>query len=102
VTRQKQPTQVDRDEAVRLTLAGLIGDEEFAEITAKLADLHPENDTFPAEELLELAAEAIAESGATTAEPIDYEGIRERYLPEHPFSGKSSTTRATTPSRPQP
>jgi len=88
VARQKQPTQVDRDEAVRLTLAGLIGDEGFAEITAKLADLHPENDTFPAEELLELAAEAIAESGATTAEPIDYEEIRERYLPEHPFSGK--------------
>jgi hypothetical protein len=66
----------------------LIGDEEFAEIKSKLADLHPQHDTFPAEELLELAAEAIAESGATTAKPIEYEGIRERYLPEHPFSGK--------------
>jgi hypothetical protein len=88
VARQRQPTQPDRDEAVRLTLAGLIGDEDFAEIKSKLADLHPQYDIFPAEELPELAAEAIAESGATTAEPIDYEWIRERYLPEHPFSGK--------------
>jgi hypothetical protein len=88
VARQKQPTRPDRDEAVRLTLAGLIGDEDFAQIKSKLADLQPQYDIFPAEELLELAAEAIAESGATTADPIDYEGIRERYLPEHPFSGK--------------
>ena len=35
-----------------------------------------------------MAAEAIKESGATTADPIEYEAIRERYLPEYPFSGK--------------
>jgi hypothetical protein len=44
---------------------------------------------FPAEELLELAADAIDESGATQAEPIDSENIRERLLPERPFSGKA-------------
>lgn len=35
-----------------------------------------------------MAAEAIQESGATTANPIEYEAIRERYLPEYTFSGK--------------
>jgi hypothetical protein len=39
---------------------------------------------------LELAGEAIAESGASPAEPIVYEGIRNRYLPEYDFRGKSS------------
>ena len=29
------------------------------------------------------------ESGATTADPIDFERIRERFLPEHRFSGKN-------------
>jgi hypothetical protein len=38
---------------------------------------------------LELAAEAIGKSGETQVEPISYEGIRERYLPEYEFHGKS-------------
>jgi hypothetical protein len=88
MARQRRPTPADRDEAVRLTLVGLIAGEEFAEIQSMLADLHTQQNTFPAEELLELAAEAIKESGATTADPIEYEAIRERYLPEYPFSGK--------------
>jgi hypothetical protein len=85
----KDPTQADREAAVQLTLVGLISGEEFGTLAAKLAELHPRYNTFPAEELLELAAEAIEESGATSAKPIDYEGIRQRYLPEYPFSGKS-------------
>jgi len=89
MARQKRPTQADRDEAVRLTLAGLIAGDEFADIESKLADLHPRHNTFPAEELLDLAAEAIKESGATTTEPIQYEGIRARYLPEISFGGKT-------------
>ena len=39
-------------------------------------------------ELLEVAADAIEESGASPPDPIDYAGIRERYLPEVRFSGK--------------
>jgi hypothetical protein len=55
----------------------------------QLAALHPRNNTFPAEVLLELAAEAIAESGASPGEPIQYEGMRDRYLPEYHFRDKS-------------
>jgi hypothetical protein len=40
----------------------------------KLAALHLRDNTFPAEVLLELAAEAIGESGASPAEPMHYEG----------------------------
>ena len=44
---------------------------------------------FAGEDLLRLAAEAIEESGASLSDPIDYAGIRERYLPERGFRGKS-------------
>ena len=58
-------------------------------ILSKLGALHIRHNTFPAEELLELASDAIEESGATPADPIDCEGIRERFLPDHSFSGKT-------------
>ena len=35
----------------------------------------------------ELAADAIDASGATLPDPIDFDGIRERFRPEHPLSG---------------
>jgi hypothetical protein len=44
--------------------------------------LHPRHDTFPGEVLLDLAADAIGVSGATRQSPIEFEGIRDRYLPE--------------------
>jgi hypothetical protein len=74
---------------MRIALAGIASGADSGEILSKLAVLHIRNHTFPAEELLELAAEAIDESGATQAEPIDSENIRERFLSEHPFSGKT-------------
>jgi hypothetical protein len=39
--------------------------------------------------LLELAADAIEESGASRDDPIDYEDIRARYLPEAAFRGRN-------------
>ncbi len=75
----------------RLGLLGLTAgeDAEVDSIMEQLAALHPRNNTFPAEVLLELAAEAIEESGASPADPIQYEGMRERHLPEYHFRGKS-------------
>jgi hypothetical protein len=85
----KQPTPEDRSDAIRIALIGLASGEQSEEILSKLSALHIRYNTFPAEELLELASEAIDESGAMPANPIDLEGIRERFLPEHPFSGKT-------------
>ena len=85
----KQPTPEDRSNAIRIALAGLASGEQPEEILSKLSALHIRHNTFPAEELLELASNAIEESGAMPADPIDSEGIRERFLPDHPFSGKT-------------
>jgi hypothetical protein len=85
----KQPTSEDRNDAIRIALAGLASGEGSEAILSKLSVLHIRYNTFPSEELLELASDAIDESGAAPADPIDCEGIRERFLPEHPFSGKT-------------
>jgi hypothetical protein len=84
-----RPTDEDHVDAVRLALVGLASGEDLDSIMDRLGRLHCPNNTFPAEVLLELAAEAIRESGATQDEPIEYEEIRDRYLPEYEFRGKS-------------
>jgi len=68
--------------AIRVALSGIAGGADLGGVALQLEPLHPENDTFPGELLLELAADAIEESGATRARPIEFENIRERYLPE--------------------
>jgi len=83
-----RPTDEDYLDAVRLVLLGLVSGEDLDSIMGRLDQLQLPNNTFPADVLLELAAEAIGESGVTPAEPIEYEGIRDRYLPEHGFRGK--------------
>jgi hypothetical protein len=85
----KGPSDEDRVDAVRLVLLGLATGEDYDSILDRLGQVHVPNTTFPADVLLELAAEAIGESGASQAEPIEYEGIRERYLSEYEFRGKS-------------
>jgi hypothetical protein len=86
---RSSPSEEDYDTAVHLGLLGLSADQDLDEVMGRLVSLHPKNNTFPAEVLLELAAEAIAESGASPTQPIQYEGIRDRHLPEFSFRGKS-------------
>ena len=39
--------------------------------------------------MLELAADALELSGASRAEPVEYDGVRERHLPEIDIRGKN-------------
>ena len=82
MTPGKRPTAEDRVQAVRVALSGIGSGADLGDLRFELYALHPKNDTFPGEVFLELAADAIEEAGATREEPIDFEGIRERYLPE--------------------
>jgi hypothetical protein len=89
VAGKNRPSDKDYATAVRLGLLGLTAAQNLDEIMNRLVSLHPKNNTFPAEVLLELAADAIAESGASPTDSIQYEGIGDRYLPEFSFRGKS-------------
>jgi hypothetical protein len=75
-THDRGPGDGDRGGAV-----GYRRRSELGEIGARLAPLHPKNNTFPGEVLLELAADAIAESGASRERPLEFEGIRNKRQP---------------------
>jgi hypothetical protein len=82
MAKPKGPTAEDRATVVRVALVGIVGGLDLGEIAARLAPLHPRNNTFPGEVLLELAADAIEESGASRERPLEFEAIRKRHLPE--------------------
>jgi hypothetical protein len=86
--RSSQPPE-DRHDAILVTLTGLASGRDFDSVIERLGAVHVRHNTFPAEELLGLAADAVDESGATPADPMEFEKFRERFLPEHRISGKN-------------
>jgi hypothetical protein len=77
-----RPTDGDRRTVIEIALSGLARGDDLGDLAARLAPLHSRNNTFPGEVLLDLAADAIGVSGATRRSPVEFEGIRDRYLPE--------------------
>jgi hypothetical protein len=57
---------------------------------SELAPLHPRNNTFPGEVFLRVGADALDSCGASRADPVSLEGIRERFLPECAFRGREN------------
>jgi hypothetical protein len=77
VGANRGPTPDDRIAAVRIELSGIAaGDVD--DLAFQLEPLHPRNNTFPGEVLLELAADAIEKAGASREHPIEFENIRAR------------------------
>jgi hypothetical protein len=85
---RKGPAAEDAATACQILLDGLARDTDIFELLSKLAPLHPRDDTFPGEVLLRLAADALDWCGASRADPLALEGIRERFLPECRFRGR--------------
>jgi hypothetical protein len=81
VTKRRVPTAEDRTSAICIALGAIAAGTDFSDACWKLEDLHPEGNTFPGEVFIELAADAIAYAGATRQQRLDFDGIRERYLP---------------------
>ena len=78
---QHRPTDEDRHRAIEIALSGLARSDDLGDIAARLEPLHPRYDTFPGEVLLDLAADAIGESGASRQSSREFEAIPERHLP---------------------
>ena len=87
---QERPTPEDAATARRILLDGLARGADIDELLTEVAPLHPRDNTFPGEVLLRLAADALAWCGASRADPLDLEGIRERFLPECTFRGRQN------------
>ena len=77
--------------ARRVLLDGLARNADIFELVSELAPLHPRDNTFPGEVFLHLAADALDWCGASRADPLPLEGLRERFLPECAFRGRQNT-----------
>jgi len=87
---RKRPTNEDAGTARQVLLDGLARDAEVLELVSELAPLHPRDNTFPGEVFLRLAADALDWCGASRADPLPLEGLRERFLPECDFRGRQN------------
>jgi hypothetical protein len=87
---RKRPTPEDTATARRILLDGLANGTGIFELVGELEPLHPRNNTFPGEVFLHLAADALDWCGASRADPLPLEGIRERFLPECRFRGRQN------------
>jgi hypothetical protein len=87
---RKRPTLEDTVTARRTLLDGLAHDVDIFELVSELVPLHPRDNTFPGEVFLRLAADALDWCGASRADPLPLEGLRERFLPECAFRGRQN------------
>ena len=87
---RKRPTPEDAATARRILLDGLARDALVFELLGELEPLHPRNDTFPGEVFLRLAADALDCCRASRTNPLQLEGLRERFLPEVSFRGRQN------------
>jgi hypothetical protein len=85
---RKRLASQDAVTARRILLDGLARDADIPELVSELAPLHPRNNTFPGEVFLRLSADALDWAGASRADPVALEGIRERFLPGCAFRGR--------------
>jgi hypothetical protein len=82
------PTDDDHAEALRRFLAGLARGDDANQLVADIADLHVQDNTFPGELFLELAADALAAAGVERQPGVAYQDLLSTYLPEVAFRGK--------------
>ncbi len=65
------------------------------EVVSAAAPLHVRGWLFPGDVYVGLAADALAESGATRDNPLDAGSLYETFLPECPFSGKTERAKSS-------
>jgi hypothetical protein len=65
-------------------------DTGVSDLAGELAPLHPRDNTFPGEVLLQVAADALEWCGASRADPLALEGMPKRLLPECAFRGREN------------
>ena len=88
---RKRPTPGDTVTARRVLLGGLARDADISGLVSELAPLHPRDNTFPGEVFIRVADDALDWCGASRADPLPLEGLRERFLPERTFRGRENT-----------
>ncbi len=82
-----RPGEAERAEATRRLLDGLVTGADAHDLSQAVWDLHPKNDTFPAEIFLGIGAKFLDLAGVSADQPIEYEGLITKFLAECQFRG---------------
>jgi hypothetical protein len=90
VGSSRVPTKEDAIAAVDLLLTALENESDVLDALDAIGPLHPQDNTFPGELFMRLAADALIEGGVAQSNPISQEGIVSTYLPECEFRGKNN------------
>jgi len=75
-------------QAQEAVLSGLVRGDDIHDLMIAMAPNHVPGRFSPDVAMLELAATALELACPSGAEPLTYEGLRERYLPEVTFRGR--------------
>jgi hypothetical protein len=86
--RERIDQDVLRRRAQIAVLSGLVAGDDVYDLMAAAAPSHVPGWFTSDVALLELAVTALDLACPATAEPLEYEGLRERYLPEVTFRGR--------------
>jgi hypothetical protein len=99
---RKRPAPQDTVIARQTLLDRLARDADIFELLSELAPLHPQNNTFPGEVFLHVAADMLDWCGASRADPLPLEGFHERFLPECTFRGRQQEAPVRSAGRSSP
>jgi hypothetical protein len=86
-----RPGEAERAEATRRLLDGLRAGDDAPEIARALWDLHPKNNAFPGELFIHLGAISLDLAAASSEQPVEYEGLLSKFLPECQFRGRENS-----------
>jgi hypothetical protein len=86
--RERIDEDVLHRRAQAAVLSGLAAGDDIDDLMAAAAHNHVPGWFTPDEALLELAVTALDVASPAGAEPLEYEGLRERLLPEVTFHGR--------------
>jgi hypothetical protein len=73
-----------------LMLDGVASGRDLHELHAELGALHHRRSTFPARQLLELAADAFTLTGSTRDCPLELAGLTETFVPDWTQHGNTA------------
>jgi hypothetical protein len=77
-------------QADQIVIGGLARGQDLDELFDALSAIAGKGDMVVGESLIRLAAEALGLGGFSPTEPLEYERLRETYLPEIDFRGRVS------------
>ncbi len=75
-------------QAEQTVIGGLIRGDDVAGLVQAVAVIARRGDVALGESMIGLAADALSLGGFDAVRPLDYQGLREKYLPEVDFRGK--------------